>query len=113
VKTITSVLIFVLAFILISSAAIADDRKTTAKPAASKKAATKTAKPGPSVLVDINTASREKLMGLGISEEEANKIIAARPYKTKTILLTNGILQPESYNKIKSKIAAYPPKQTR
>jgi competence protein ComEA len=60
--------------------------------------------------IDINHASRERLQTLpGIGEAEAAKIIAGRPYTTKTDLVTKQILPEGSYAAIKYRIFAGPP----
>ena len=71
------------------------------KTAAKRKAAAKTNQ------VDINSASREELMKLpGISEAEATKIIAARPYGSKSWLLTHKVLPADKYQGISDLVAA-------
>jgi DNA uptake protein ComE-like DNA-binding protein len=58
-------------------------------------------------LVDINSASREQLVGLGgIGEEYADKVIAGRPYKNKKELKTRKILPPANYKQVADKITA-------
>lgn len=105
------VLVSALAIMFICTTAFADDTKAPAKHAVKKHSKHKIVRTkGPSVLMDINTATKDQLMTLGISEGDANKIIAGRPYKTKTPLLTKGILSSATYDKIRHKIAAYPPK---
>lgn len=58
-------------------------------------------------LVDINSASAEELMKLpGISEAEAEKIIAGRPYGSKSWLLTHKVLPDDKYSGISHLVAA-------
>ena len=60
--------------------------------------------------LDINSASRTQLKALpGIGDAEAAKIIAARPYYSKTDLVTRNVLPEGSYAAIKYKIFAAPP----
>ena len=50
---------------------------------------------------DLNAATREELMKLpGINEALADKIIAARPYKSKSELESKKILTSKEYSKI-------------
>lgn len=68
----------------------------------SKKA---TQKPAP--LIDINSASKAQLKTLyGVGDAEADRIIAARPFKTKTDLVTTAGLPTGIYVANKHKIIA-------
>jgi competence protein ComEA len=60
--------------------------------------------------VDINNASLDALKNLpGIDDALAAKIIAGRPYGSKTWLVTNGVIAPEIYGGIKKLVAAGQP----
>jgi len=57
--------------------------------------------------VDINSASKEDLMKLsGITDELAEKIIAGRPYKSKTELSKKSILTKAEYAKVRNHVIA-------
>jgi competence protein ComEA len=57
--------------------------------------------------VDINTASREDLMKLpGIGDATADKIIAARPFKSKNELVMKKLVTRAQYAKIRSHVIA-------
>jgi len=70
-------------------------------------ASQKPPKPPAPALIDINSATKEQLMTLkGIGEAYSDKIIAGRPYKTKTELKTRKIIPTATYTKIASLIIA-------
>lgn len=57
--------------------------------------------------VNINKASREDLLTLpGVTEHEADRIIAERPYDTAHDLVTRHLLPESEYDKIRDRIIA-------
>ena len=114
------------AMLLANASCFAADQKpeTTAKPAAVASAAklsqeqTKTKKPATPAntkaaaqaaakLVDINSASKAELMKLpGVSDAVADKIVAGRPYLTKTRLVTKNIVAMDVYQNISKLVIA-------
>ena len=118
--------VLVSAMLLSSAACFAVDQKpeTTAKPAAvasatklsqeqakTKKpvtpANTKVAQMAAAKLVDINSASKAELMKLpGVSDADADKIVAGRPYLTKTRLVTKNIVGMDVYQNISKLVIA-------
>jgi hypothetical protein len=64
-------------------------------------------------LVDINGATAEQLKKLpGITDAEAQRIIANRPYGSKVWLVTNGVIGEGPYTNIKHLIVAKQPFKT-
>lgn len=60
--------------------------------------------------VDINRATKDELKQLpGLSDTDADKIIAGRPYGSKAWLVTNKILDPGAYGNIRKLIVAGQP----
>jgi len=79
-------------------------------PASQTKAATKTKTKATAKLVDINSASSAELKKLpGITESEATKIIAGRPYGSKAWLVTHKVLTEDKYAAISQLVVAKQP----
>jgi competence protein ComEA len=96
-----------------STALLAAERGSTATqpPSASP---SKTAGPKQGLpaakLVDINSASKAELKTLpGIGDAEAERIIQARPYPSKTKLAVDQVISGPLYEALQGKIAAVPP----
>lgn len=60
--------------------------------------------------VDVNTCTKDDLTKLGLSDADADKVIAGRPYKSKAQLKTKGGLDAKEYGKVSAHVWA---KQTK
>jgi DNA uptake protein ComE-like DNA-binding protein len=59
--------------------------------------------------VDINSASRQDLLNLpGMTQREADRIIAERPFKNANELVARHIIPESEYDKIRDRIIAGP-----
>jgi DNA uptake protein ComE-like DNA-binding protein len=57
--------------------------------------------------IDINSASRDDLLGLpGMTQHEADRIIAERPFKNANELVARHIIPESEYDKIRDRIVA-------
>jgi competence protein ComEA len=99
--------LFILAVGLISLVAAQTPSSKSTSPAANVPTQNKTASSNKVNLVDINSATAEELDALpGIGKAYSQKIIANRPYKTKTELLQKKIIPASTYSRIRDKIIA-------
>ena len=93
-----------------SAPAVSTKTKPTAPGERRASAQTNAPKPAPVKLVDINSASQKELMTLpGITEAEAKKIIAGRPFASKAHLVSRNIIDDGSYQAISKLIVAKQP----
>ena len=96
-----------------SGTALATD--STKAPAAQSMPSKAKASPKPAIikLVDINSASSAELQTLpGISDSDAAKIIAGRPYGSKAWLVTKNIIPTATYRGLKTLVIARQKKST-
>jgi DNA uptake protein ComE-like DNA-binding protein len=112
-KAITSTLVAA-ALLLCASIALAADGKPSVPGVAAAHPASAPAKPGKSAarvkLVDINSASKKELMTLPeIGGAEADKIVAGRPYGSKSHLTTRSVIPRAVYENLKSRVIARRP----
>jgi len=83
---------------------------STASPTASKSTSgTSSASSAKSAetLVDLNSASKQELMKLpGIGDKISDKIIAGRPWANKSQLVSKGVVNQATYDKISKQVIA-------
>ena len=90
-----------------SSSAPASQPTTQAQKASPAPAKAHTMKHATMAKVDINAASKEELEKLpGVGDATADKIVAARPFKTKAELVSKNIVTKAEYAKISARIVA-------
>lgn len=53
---------------------------------------------------DLNSATTAQLTALGLSEKQASRVIANRPYKMRHELVTKGVLSEQEYKDIEAKV---------
>jgi hypothetical protein len=56
--------------------------------------------------LDINTASEDEMIAIGIEKAAAKKIVEARPYRNKTELVSRQLLSKVQYDKLKDSLVA-------
>jgi DNA uptake protein ComE-like DNA-binding protein len=59
--------------------------------------------------VDINSASEEEMVAIGIEKATAKKIVEARPYRNKSELVSRQLLTRPQYDKLKDLLVAKQP----
>ena len=81
--------------------------QTTAKPATKPATKPAAATSGKTHVLDLNTATREQLVGLpGIGETYADAIIKARPFKSKSELVSKKVVPASAYKKFRTMVTA-------
>ena len=117
-KRMLGITLSALVLVLVAAVAFAQDSTATAPPSggttseAPAKAAPKH-RPAKGAakhaMVDINSASKEDLAKLpGLSDEIADKIIAARPFKSRMELVAKKIVTRAQFRKIRTMVTAKP-----
>ena len=56
--------------------------------------------------VDINSATEEEIVSVGIEKATAKKIVEARPYRNKAELVSRQLLTKMQYDKLKDSLIA-------
>ena len=76
--------------------------ETAVKPAATHHKAMAAKMPA----LDLNSCAKEDLTKLGVSDENAEKIIAGRPYAKKSDLVSKKIVDAKTYAKLRNHVIA-------
>lgn len=106
----TNVLASVAFGMLLPVAAFAGTGTATTSSTAHKSATHHSSSKNASHKVDLNTASKEDLMKLpGVDDATADKIIASRPYTSKSELVKKNVLTQEEMKKIDAHVMAKAP----
>ena len=123
-KRIPAVLAAVVAMAFVATMAFAEDTTAPATTAPAKTAPAKTtsstthhhsssSKSAHTPKTDLNTASKEDLMKLpGVDDATADKIIAARPFKSRSELESKNIVTKEQYGKLSAMVTVAPPQKS-
>jgi DNA uptake protein ComE-like DNA-binding protein len=90
-------LITLLLSLTASAAQIKEMKKTSPTPVNTR---------APANAVDINSATENELVALGIERTTAKKIVDARPFRNKRDLVTKQLLTTDQYDKLKDKLIA-------
>jgi competence protein ComEA len=104
-------LAFFSALVLSSSgAALAADKAKVATAALAASPAQAVSQQASPRVIDINSGSRTDLKTLpGIGDAQADRIIAARPYPSKTKLVVDKVISEQTYQALKGRIVAVQP----
>lgn len=112
-SSIVKTALIAITLLLAASVSFAVENKPESAGATNAKASAKSVKPKEDTaaskikLVDINSATKDELKKLpGISDAEADKIIAGRPYLTKAHLVTHNIISESTYQSLSKLIIA-------
>ena len=99
---------------LAATVAFADDAPaTTPAKTTTHHSSTKSTKTASHPKVDLNAASKEDLMKLpGVDEAIADKIVAARPFKSRSELESKSIVTKEQYSKLSALVMVAPPQKS-
>ena len=90
--------------IALAAAPVARTLAATTPPAHSGSSKSHSTKKAPEK-VDLNAASREELMThLGVDGPTADKIVAARPFKSKSELKSRHLVTDSEYGKVEGKV---------
>jgi len=119
-RIIPAVLAALVATAFVATVALADDAAAPATTAPAKATTSTTThhsstkgKTTHAPKTDLNTASKEDLMKLpGVDDATADKIIAARPFKSHSELESKNLVTKEQYKKLSAMVTVAPPQKS-
>ena len=100
----------VLALAMQATPSLAQEKSKTAGAAPARPASIQAKPATPVKLVDLNSAGKTELKRLpGIGNAEADKIIAARPFRTKAELVTRKLIPDDLYPRLRKLVVVRNP----
>ncbi len=93
---------FTVAFALLATPCLAQDKPKASGDSRAKSTKMQSKPAAPAKLVDLNSAGKAELKKIpGFSDAVADKIIAARPFRTKAELVTRKLIPDDLYPEIR------------
>jgi len=112
-KRISAVILTVAAVAFAATVALAADTTPPAKSTTPAHHSSHSSSKSTHPKTDLNTASKEDLMKLpGVDDATADKIVAARPFKSRSELESKNIVTKEQFAKLNPLVMVAPPQKS-